>query len=139
MLDGFPRTAAQADALEARLAQRGGSVRVAVYIDVPSKVLVERLAGRWMCRVCQASFHTLYNPPITHGLCDVCEGELYQRSDDARDVVANRIAVYMRDTQPLVEHYERQGILRQIDGNQSIDAVRTALLRAVADSEAVAA
>ena len=139
LLDGFPRTAVQAEALEARLTHHGATIRVAVYVDVPTDVLVERLAGRWMCRACQASFHELYNPPAKQGVCDVCQGELYQRSDDTRDVVANRIAVYRRDTLPVVERYERQGILRRIDGNQSIDDVRNALMRALTNSEAVAA
>src|SRR5215211_6275542 len=87
LLDGFPRTTAQADALEARLAGRAGAVRAAIYVDVPTEVLVERLAGRWMCRACQATFHELFNPPVRAGVCDACQGELYQRPDDKREVV----------------------------------------------------
>jgi adenylate kinase len=131
LLDGFPRTLPQAQALEARLKQRGGAVRAAAYVDVPSDVLVERLAGRWMCRGCQASFHQKFNPPQREGACDTCGGELYQRADDRREVVANRVSVYLRDTLPVIDHYARVGILQQIDGNQEIDQVRRALLAMV--------
>jgi adenylate kinase len=127
LIDGFPRTLPQAQALEARLE---APVR-AVYIDVPTDVLVERLAGRWICRKCQQTFHTLFNPPATAGVCDACGGELYQRTDDRREVVANRVAVYLRDTLPVVERYESQGVLRRIDGNQPIEQVRAALRDAV--------
>jgi adenylate kinase len=139
LLDGFPRNVTQADALEERLTQRGGAIRVAVYVDVPNDVLVERLAGRWMCRGCQASFHGIFNPPTIATACDTCGGELYQRADDKREVVINRVAVYLRDTLPVVERYQRQGILRRIDGNQSIDVVKQALRRAVAVEEAITA
>jgi adenylate kinase len=139
LLDGFPRTLHQAQALEERLARRGGRVRVAVYVEVPMPVLVERLAGRWLCRRCQASYHELFNPARRADTCDSCGGELYQRSDDKREVVANRVAVYLRDTLPVVERYERQGMLRRVDGDQPIEAVRAALLRAVAEPEVVAA
>jgi len=131
LLDGFPRTLPQAEALEARLSERETAIRAAVYIDVPKDVLVERLAGRWMCRACQASFHTVFNAPSTIGVCDSCAGELYQRSDDRREVVANRVAVYLRDTLPVVERYEAQGILHRIDGNRPIDVVRRELREAL--------
>ena len=137
LLDGFPRTMAQAEALGARLAERGGGVGVAVYVDVPTEVLVERLAGRWMCRGCQASFHEVFNPPAVAGACDTCGGELYQRADDKREVVANRVAVYLRDTLPVIERYAQQGILRRIDGNQPIAAVKEALREAMGVDAAV--
>ena len=139
LLDGFPRTLPQAQSLEDRLARRGGQVRVAIYVEVPMDVLVERLAGRWLCKRCQASYHEVFNPARRADRCDSCGGELYQRSDDKREVVANRVAVYLRDTLPVVERYERQGILRRVDGDQPIEAVRAALLRAVAEPEVVAA
>jgi adenylate kinase len=139
LLDGFPRNVAQADALEARLAKRGGAIRVAVYVDVPTDVLIERLAGRWMCRGCQASWHEVFNPPAVATACDLCGGELYQRPDDKREVVANRVAVYLRDTLPVVKRYDQQGILQHIDGNQPIKAVKAALRAAVGASEAVPA
>jgi adenylate kinase len=138
LLDGFPRTCAQADALEARLAERGGGVRAAIYVDVPMDVLVDRLAGRWLCRVCQASYHEVFKPSRVVGRCDLDRGELYQRSDDRRDVVSKRVAVYLRDTLPVVEHYERLGVLRRIDGDQPIEAVRAALAAAVEPSPVLA-
>jgi adenylate kinase len=138
LLDGFPRTLPQAEALEKRLDAHGGTVGVAVYVEVPTDVLVERLAGRWMCRACQATFHELFNPPARQGVCD-CGGELYQRPDDKREVVANRVDVYMRDTLPVIERYEQQGVLRRIDGNQAIDAVQVALRQAVGLDERVPA
>ncbi len=127
LLDGFPRTLAQAKALEERLAKRGGRVRAAVYVEVPTQVLVERLAGRWLCRACQSSFHSTFTPPHRAGQCDLCQGELYQRADDRREVVENRVNVYLRDTLPVVERYAAQGVLVRIDGNRPIAAVRAAL------------
>jgi adenylate kinase len=138
LLDGFPRNMAQADVLDARLAQRGGAIRVAVYVDVPTDVLIERLAGRWMCPGCQASYHELFNPPLIAATCDTCSGELYQRADDKREVVANRVEVYLRDTLPVVKRYERQGILKHLDGNQSIEKVKLALRRALGVGAALA-
>ena len=139
LLDGFPRTLAQAQALERRLAGRGGRVRIAIYVDVPTDVLIDRLAGRWLCRTCQASYHELYNPAGIEGTCDACRGELYQRPDDRRDVVANRVGVYLRQTLPVVERYARKRILQRIDGDQSITAVRSALVQAIGEDEAIPA
>jgi adenylate kinase len=131
LLDGFPRTVAQAAALEAKLAERGSTIKVAVYFEVPTPVLVERLAGRWMCRGCNASFHTVFNPSAVKDTCDRCGGTLYQRADDKREVVTNRVAVYLRDTLPVVREYEQRRILRRVNGDQSIDAVKLALRQAV--------
>ena len=139
LLDGFPRTRTQAAALEERLAERGGRVRTAIYIDVPTDVLIERLAGRWLCGTCQASYHQVFNPPAVPGTCDICGGELYQRTDDKREVVANRVAVYLRDTLPVVEHFAQRGILQRVKGDQSIDAVKAALRQAIGEDEPVAA
>jgi adenylate kinase len=139
LLDGFPRNVAQADVLDARLAQRGGAIRVAVYVDVPTDVLIERLAGRWMCAGCQASYHEVFNPSSAPSTCNTCSGELYQRADDKREVVANRVKVYLRDTLPVVERYERQGILRHLNGDQSIEMVKIALSQAVGVGAAIPA
>jgi adenylate kinase len=139
LLDGFPRTLPQARALDARLAERGGRVHTAIYLEVPTDVLVDRLAGRWMCRNCQTTFHEMFNPPPVAGLCDTCGGELYQRPDDRREVVAHRVAVYLRDTLPVIERYANQGILQRVDGNQSIEAVKAALLDAIRDDQPVPA
>jgi adenylate kinase len=137
LLDGFPRTLAQAIALEKRLLERGGRVQAAVYVEVPTAVLVERLDGRWLCRVCQSSFHTTFNPPRMAGRCDHCGGELYQRDDDKRDVVENRVNVYLRDTLPVVERYQRQRLLVRIDGNRPIEEVRAALREQLGLTESV--
>jgi len=139
LLDGFPRTLPQAQALDWRLQQRGGRIRRAIYVEVPTSVLVERLAGRWLCKTCQSTYHEMFNPPMTEGVCDRCDGELYQRSDDRREVVANRVAVYLRDTMPVVERYDCLGVLQRVDGNQSIEAVKAALLNAIGDNEPVPA
>jgi len=138
-LDGFPRTIAQAESLEARLCERGGRVRRAIYVEVPTEILVDRLSGRWLCRTCQASFHEIFNAPRVRGACDSCGGELYQRTDDEREVVANRVAVYLRDTLPVVERYAAQGKLQRVNGNQSIEAVKAALLEAVDQDEPIPA
>jgi adenylate kinase len=139
LLDGFPRTMSQALALESRLAELGGAVTAAVYVEVPTAVLIERLAGRWMCRTCQATFHVLFNPPTTDGECDHCGGELYQRTDDRREVVANRVAVYLRDTLPVVDRYAARGILKRVDGNRPIAVVRRALRETLDLNDSVAA
>lgn len=139
LLDGFPRTITQAEALEERLRQRGGRIRRAIYVDVPTPVLVERLAGRWLCRDCQASYHENFHPPAQSGVCDRCSGELYQRTDDKREVVANRVNVYLRDTLPVVDRYDAQGILQRVDGNRSIEAVKAALVQAIGEDEAIPA
>jgi len=139
LLDGFPRTLAQAKALEERLANRGGRVRAAVYVEVPMQVLIERLAGRWLCRECQATFHSTFKPPQQIDRCDLCRGELYQRADDRREAVENRIEVYVRDTLPVVERYSAQGLLVRIDGNRPIAAVQAALRDALDLSEEGAA
>ena len=139
LLDGFPRTLAQAEALEERLESRGSRVRSAIYVEVPTDILVERLAGRWLCKTCQASYHEIFNAPRTAGTCDACGGDLYQRTDDKREVVANRVAVYLRDTLPVVERYAVQGRLQRVDGSQSIEAVKAALLLAIGEDEPIPA
>jgi adenylate kinase len=139
LLDGFPRTVAQAEALEQRLEERGSRVSSAIYIEVPTEALVDRLAGRRLCRTCQASYHQVFNAPRVAGTCDACGGELYQRSDDTREVVANRVAVYLRDTLPVVERYARQGCLLRVDGSQSIEAVKAALLAGIGEDQAILA
>ncbi|GAC1313849.1 MAG: adenylate kinase [Chloroflexota bacterium] len=139
LLDGFPRTVPQAEALDHRLRDRGGQIRAAIYIEVPTPSLVERLAGRWMCGGCQSTYHQVFNPPSRMGVCDRCKTELYQRPDDKREVVANRVAVYLRDTLPVIEGYESRGILKRINGDQSIEAVKSALRTAIVTDAAVPA
>ncbi len=131
ILDGFPRTVAQAQALDEALAAKGQRVSAALYIRVGEEVLVARLSGRWICRSCQATYHTLFNPPRQPGVCDVCGGELYQRSDDTAETVGNRLKVYFEQTFPLMDYYRARGVLVEINGEQEVERVSNELLAAV--------
>ena len=123
LLDGFPRTVAQARALDKELEAEGRSLKLALYLEVPFEVLVERAAGRWTCRTCQATYNYRVNPPRKPGVCDIDGGELYQREDDRPEVVSERIKVYLRDTVPVVDYYRDRGILREVDGTRDIEGV----------------
>jgi adenylate kinase len=123
LLDGFPRTVAQASALDSELREEGRELKFALYLEVPYDVLVARAAGRWTCRTCHATYNYQVNPPRVRGVCDIDGGELYQREDDRPDVVSERIKVYLKDTVPVVDYYRERGILGQIDGTRDIDAV----------------
>ena len=130
VLDGFPRTIAQAEGLDKLLAEFGGKVNVALYLNVSEAVLLERLSGRWVCRGPQQhTYHLTFNPPKVPGRCDVCGAELYQREDDKAEVQARRIRVFMEQTAPLIEFYTKRGQLIQINGKQPVAQV-TAELRA---------
>jgi adenylate kinase len=131
ILDGFPRTIEQAKALDGALAQRGAAINRVFYIKVSSETLLKRLGGRWICRDCGAMYHSLYNPPRAAGRCDACGGELYQREDDAPETHRKRIEVYDRQTAPLIEYYQKRGLLVEIDGEADIAGVQAQLLRAV--------
>jgi len=130
LLDGFPRTIAQAEALERELAARGHKISVVPCIAVPDEVLVERVSGRRMCRTCEEVYHVRFNPPQQPGVCDKDGGELYQRDDDRPETVRKRLKVYWEQTSPLIDYYRDQGILVEVNGDQSIEAVQ-AELRAV--------
>ena len=130
VLDGFPRTLAQAEALDAELSASGGIDR-ALYVNVRQDELVRRLAGRLICRKCQKPYHELNSPPKTQGECDDCDGEVYQRDDDKPEVVKTRLGVYFAETQPLVGYYRNAGILREIDGEGAMDDVGRALVEAL--------
>ena len=125
LLDGFPRTVAQAEALDTELEDEGRQLKMALYLEVPFEVLVERAAGRWTCRTCQATYNYRVRPPRQAGICDLDGGQLYQREDDRVDVVSERIKVYLNDTVPVVEYYRSRGILREIDGTRDIEGVAT--------------
>lgn len=131
LLDGFPRTVFQADALKALLQARGIEMNAVVNIVVDPSVLVERAVGRRICKSCGATYHIAFNPPKVDGVCDLCSGELYQRSDDVADTVQNRIDVYQNETAPLINFYREEGLLVSIDGLQSIDSVFTAIVSAL--------
>jgi adenylate kinase len=136
ILDGFPRTVEQAEALDEILAERGRGVGVAAFIRVRPEVLLERLSGRWICRNCQGVYHTLYHPPAVPERCDVCGGGLYQRVDDRPETQSRRIEVYLAQTAPLIEYYRRRGILVEIDGEQDIASVQEELRAAVTQVQA---
>lgn len=127
LLDGFPRTRPQAEALDVMLDELGRGIDVVLDVRVPGDVLVQRLSGRWICRACQTPYNEQSNPPASAGTCDRCGGELYQRDDDRPESVANRLAVYERDTEPVSSYYADKGVLVTIDGNQPLDAVQAAL------------
>jgi adenylate kinase len=131
LLDGFPRTIAQAEALTRALTEQGHKIGIVPYIAVPDKVLIERVSGRRLCRVCGESYHVKFNPPAQPGICDKDGGELYQRDDDKPETVRKRLKVYWEQTSPLIEYYRRQGVLVEINGDQSIDAVSADLRAAV--------
>ena len=131
VLDGFPRTVEQAQALADELRERSESVDRVVLIDVSENELVRRLSGRWICRTCQMPYHEVNNPPKSEGTCDLDGGPLYQRDDDTPETVRNRLQVYQQQTAPLVDFYEAEQLLTRIDGEQEIGAVREQLLLAV--------
>lgn len=130
VLDGFPRTLAQAQALDAQLGD-GDRLDRALYVNVPQDELINRLAGRFICRACQTPYHATSSPPKTPGVCDLCPGEVYQRDDDKPEVVKNRLQVYFTETQPLVGYYNTAGILREINGAGSVSEVGDALIAAL--------
>jgi len=131
ILDGFPRTLAQAQALDRELAERGYKITQAPYIRVPQDVLLARLAGRWTCKQCKTVYHQLFNPSKVDRVCDVCGGTLYQRADDTPETHKKRIDVYMTQTQPLIDYYRASGLLSEIDGEPDVEIVYRALLASV--------
>jgi adenylate kinase len=131
LLDGFPRTTAQAEALSKMLTLFGGKVEAVPYINVPSDVLITRLTGRWTCRAQGHVYHEKFNPPKVAGKCDEDGSELYQRDDDRLETVMNRINVFMKQTAPLLEYYQEHGLLLEVDGTQPIEQVTAQLLAAL--------
>ena len=131
LLDGFPRTPAQAEALDVMLGNLNSKVNCVPYISVPSEVLVERLSGRWTCPTCGKVYNQIFNPPVEAGKCDVEGSALYQRDDDKPATVENRIKVYVEQTAPLIAYYRGKGLLAEVDGTLSIDVVGQLMLNAV--------
>ncbi len=128
LLDGFPRTIPQAEALEQLLGELGLKLDLVLNIRVSQALLMERLTGRRVCRLCGATYHIIYNPPKQEGVCDRCGGELYQRSDDSAETVSSRLRVYDEQTAPLLEFYRRRGLLQEVNGELPIDDVRSEIL-----------
>jgi len=123
LLDGFPRTLIQAEALDRILNKLNKKIDVVINLEVSEEEVVKRLSNRRICRVCGAIYHLIFNPPKISGKCDKCGGELYQRDDDKEEVVRSRLKIYEKQTQPLIEFYSKKGILKNVDGNKSIDEV----------------
>ncbi|WP_273853990.1 adenylate kinase [Guptibacillus spartinae] len=123
LLDGFPRTVAQADALETILSDLGKKLDYVINIAVEEDQLMQRLTGRRVCRNCGATYHAVFNPPKEEGVCDKCGGELYQRDDDKEETVRTRLEVNKQQQQPLLTFYEGKGYLKTIDGNRDINEV----------------
>ena len=117
LFDGFPRTWQQAKALDRALEEQDRAIDKAVYIEVSDEELVKRLSGRWLCRNCQTPYHVTNSPPRTPGKCDKCGGELYQRPDDGEETVKERIKVFLVQTVPVLDYYEKQGKLVKVNGN----------------------
>ena len=131
ILDGFPRTIAQAEALERLLKDLGQSLDGVVFFDVAEPELLRRLTGRRLCRQCQTAFHVTSAPPQREGVCDRCGGELYQRDDDSEATVRHRLGVYARQTAPLLDYYRGRGLLTSVKGEGAIETIREAIRRAV--------
>ena len=133
ILDGFPRTVEQADALTGILKELGLSLTAAINITVPAADLIERAVGRRICKSCGATYHVKFNPSKKAGVCDTCAGDLYQRADDSEETMKNRLSVYEAQTKPLIAYYEKAGVYKEIDGRKAIDDVKAAMIAALKD------
>jgi len=131
LLDGFPRTLPQAEALDGVLARLGKTLDAVAALIVPDEDLMGRLTGRRVCRACGAEFHVAFKPTKMAGLCDLCGGEVYQRSDDNETSIATRLAEYHRQTKPLLDYYAPRGLLREVDGVGTFDDVTARLTAAL--------
>jgi adenylate kinase len=136
ILDGFPRTVAQAESLSAFLKERGARLDKIIAIIVPDDEIVKRISGRRTCKSCGAMYHLIYDPPRNQDLCNSCNGELYQRDDDAEDTVRMRLEVFAATMRPLLEYYERSGLLAQIDGIGRPEEIQQRILNALGRADA---
>ncbi|HTQ26045.1 MAG TPA: adenylate kinase [Candidatus Binataceae bacterium] len=136
ILDGFPRTVAQAETLSAFLQERGARLDKIIAIIVPDDEIVKRISGRRTCKSCGAMYHLIYDPPRNQGLCNSCNGELYQRDDDAEDTVRMRLEVFAATMRPLLEYYERSGQLAQIDGIGRPEEIQQRIVNALGRADA---
>lgn len=134
VFDGFPRTLAQADALDKALHAQGLAIALTPMLEVRDEAVINRLAGRRVCRDCQAMYHVEFTPPHVEGKCDKCGGELYRRSDDEPETVRNRLFVYYKQTAPLIGFYFAHGLLQPLDGDRDIQVVQADLRAAVSSA-----
>ena len=123
VLDGFPRTIPQAEALTAALAKQNDAVDFAINVDVPDEAIVSRMSGRRACVACGGTYHVVFNPTKQDGICDACGGKLILREDDKPETVQKRLSVYHEQTQPLIDYYKNQNILREVDGTKDMEEV----------------
>jgi adenylate kinase len=123
LLDGFPRTVGQAEALDKVLSGKGTPLNAVISVDVEQTELLERLTGRRVCKICGATYHVRFNPPQVRNVCDKCGGELYQRADDTVETVKQRLEVYCRQTEPLIAYYREKNLLLSVDGSKEIAVV----------------
>ena len=131
VLDGFPRTIPQAESLKKALAERGEKIDFAVDIEVPDENIVERMGGRRSCPKCGATYHIAFNPPKKENVCDECGTELTQRADDKPETVKSRLSVYHEQTQPLIDFYKKEGVLKEFDGTKSPKEVFADIMEAL--------
>ncbi len=131
LLDGFPRTLAQAEALDEGLRNAGQQIDLVLYLNVPREELLSRLSGRYICRANQHVYNVRSHPPKVAGVCDLDGSELYQRSDDTGEAVQRRLDIFFNETLRLLDYYGSQHKVREVDGNQSIDQVQAALLKTI--------
>jgi len=129
ILDGFPRTVPQAEALDRVLGALGRRIDAVVNITVPNEELIKRLSGRRTCRDCDALYHIIFDPPTNAGICNKCSGELYQRDDDHEDIIMSRLEVYVRATAPLLAYYRRRALLAEVDGTGGREDILSRILQ----------
>ncbi|QQD84263.1 adenylate kinase [Jeotgalicoccus sp. ATCC 8456] len=123
LLDGFPRTVEQAEALNKIMEELGSQIDQTIYVEVPEEELMNRLTGRRICETCGATYHLVFNPPKTEGICDLDGGKLYQREDDNPETVQNRLEINVKQTAPLLDFYKELGVLSTVDGSKDIEEV----------------
>lgn len=133
LLDGYPRTIPQAKALDEIMDDLNRKLDAVVNIDVGTSALVRRLSGRRICKSCGAPYHVELNPPAVPDVCNACGGELYQRADDREEAIKNRLAVYKKQTQPVLDYYKKKGVLIDIDGDREIEEVKADVINALED------
>ncbi|QQY79394.1 adenylate kinase [Keratinibaculum paraultunense] len=131
LLDGFPRTVNQGEALDKELSNMGLKLDKVINLNVEKEILIERITGRRICKDCGATYHIKFNPPAKKGICDNCGGKLYQREDDTQETVEKRIEVYQQQTKPLIDYYTKKGLILNIDGSKAIDEIFEAIVKAL--------
>lgn len=138
LLDGFPRTVAQAEALQRMLGKRGLAIDHVINIEIEMEELINRLKGRRTCSRCGVMYHLLFNPPKKEGICDTCGGSLYQRDDDKEETIRSRLDIYSQQTRPVIQYYASQRLVRSIDGVGNTGDIFHRILEAIGDRETYA-